>query len=71
MARSQMMSNEDIKVRCDVLLTSMLASNDKLAERWWHSPNKHWDMSKPGDVFVNNPWEVYEYLLQHADSGGW
>jgi len=66
-----MMSNEDIKVRCDVLLTSMLASNDKLAEKWWHSPNKHWDMSKPGDVFVNNPWEVYEYLLQHADSGGW
>jgi hypothetical protein len=67
----KLMSNEDIKIRCDVLLVSMLASNEELAERWWHSPNKHWDLRKPSVVFMDNPWEVYEYLLQHADSGGW
>jgi hypothetical protein len=67
----KLMSNEDIKIRCDVLLTSMLASNEQLAERWWSSPNKRWDGLAPETIFTDNPWEVYEYLLQHADSGGW
>jgi len=54
-----------------MLLGSMLASNDDLASRWWHSPNRRWDGKHPQTVFDDNPWEVYEYLLQHADSGGW
>lgn len=54
-----------------MLLGSMLASNDNLASKWWHSPNKHWNNEQPENVFTDNPWEVYEYLLQHADSGGW
>jgi hypothetical protein len=65
------LTHEQIKARCDVLLTSMLASNEGLAEKWWHSPNKHWDSQKPSVIFTDNPWEVYEYLLRHSDSGGW
>jgi len=71
MARSIMISHEDIKARCNMLLGSMLASNDDLASKWWNTPNKHWNNQNPENIFTDNPWEVYEYLLQHADSGGW
>jgi hypothetical protein len=54
-----------------MLLGAMLASNDNLASKWWNTPNKHWDNENPENIFTDNPWEVYEYLLQHADSGGW
>jgi hypothetical protein len=68
---NEVISIDKIKARCDMLLGSMLASNDDLASRWWHSPNRRWDGKHPQSVFDEDPWEVYEYLLQHADSGGW
>jgi len=40
----------------------MLGSKE-LVERWWHSPNKGFDMAHPADV---DPLKVQQYLISKA-----
>ena len=57
-----MISNEKLKRENDALLMAMLGSKE-LVEKWWHSPNKGFDMAHPADV---DPKQVQEYLISKA-----
>ncbi len=50
------------KQSLDVLLIAMLG-NKELADRWWYSPNRAFDMQRPIDVDVR---VVRRYLMNHA-----
>ena len=39
----------------------------ELADHWWYSPNKAFEMRRPIDVDLR---EVREYLMYHIDYGG-
>lgn len=43
------------------LLYQLLGSDD-LVSRWWHSPNKHWNMETPYSVWTRNPEDVEKYI---------
>lgn len=58
------MNIDNMKKRCDWLLTALVGSN--LVESWWVSPNKNWDMKTPKEVFATDPESVYNYLMGHA-----
>ena len=51
-----------------MLLESMVGPN--LVEKWWDSPNRHWDMKTPNQQWEEDPKSVFKYLLSHVD-GGW
>lgn len=54
------------KNRLDGLLFAIMGDN-KLVERWWHSPNKEFDNALPIDVFVLQPERVSEYIFRAAN----
>ena len=58
---------EDLKVRCDLLLASLVG--EKLVEKWWQSHNKFFE-DTPANVFLSDPNRVYDYNLSHVD-GYW
>lgn len=57
-----MISTEKLKQENDALLFAMLGRQD-LVEKWWHSPNKGFDMAHPADVDSKR---VQEYLISKA-----
>lgn len=59
------MDKRILKLRCDWLLTAMVGK--AMVESWWNSPNKHWEMKLPKDVFEDTPEDVYNYLMFHAN----
>jgi hypothetical protein len=61
-----MEQTEPIYKHCNDLLRAMLGS-EELVTKWWHSPNKAFDMAHPADVESN---KVFEYLMDMA-YGGW
>ena len=54
------------KEKCDILLKSMLGSDDLVA-LWWTGNNKGFNNRRPIDVDID---EVFDYLMGHA-FGGW
>ena len=44
-----------------------LVGSEELAEKWWVSPNKAFDMRCPKDVDEK---EVHDYLMWHAYAAG-
>ena len=61
-----MEQTELIYEKCDALLMAMLGRQD-LVERWWHSPNRGFDMAYPAEV---EPRKVLQYLMSKAE-GEW
>ena len=57
-----------LREKCNMLLESMVGPN--LVEKWWDSPNRHWDMKTPNQQWEEDPKSVFKYLLSHVD-GGW
>lgn len=51
----------DLKKRLNIILFSLLGS-DELVNKWWTSPNKHWDMRTPEEVFEEDTNSVIDYL---------
>jgi hypothetical protein len=51
----------DLKNRLNIILLSLLGS-DELVNKWWSSPNKHWDMRTPEEVFEEDTNSVIDYL---------
>lgn len=39
-----------------------LLGSDELVNKWWISPNKHWDMRTPEEVFEEDTNSVIDYL---------
>jgi len=61
-----------VKDACDNMLKSLLGS-DVFVEKWWQSPNLHFNMKTPFEVFVQDAagrQSVYDYLAGHC-GGGW
>jgi hypothetical protein len=48
-------------------LVLALVGDPELADRWWYTPNKAFDMSRPIDVDTRT---VRDYLMQHCFAGG-
>jgi len=59
-----MNNNEQLKKRCDMLLTVMLGKNN--VEDWWQSRNKAFDMKTAKEQFDIDPKIVYNYLMSHV-----
>lgn len=59
-----MISEHNAKQRCQWLITAMVGKD--LAEAWWSSPNKAFDMRTPAGVWVEDYHKVYEYLMRAA-----
>lgn len=59
------MINEHIaKQRSIVLVIAMVGG--ELADKWWSSPNKAFDMRTPAGVWLEDYYKVYEYLMKAA-----
>lgn len=56
-----MKTKENLKLRCDALLTALVGKN--LVDDWWNRPNKGFDLQTPIAVFEQNPEQVYNYLM--------
>lgn len=46
------------------VLLAMLGSQD-LVDKWWKNPNKHWDGCTPDTIYLIEPQEVINYVLEH------
>jgi hypothetical protein len=55
---------ENLKKRCDWLLTAMLGKDG--VEAWWQSPNKAFDMKTAQEQLDIDPEVVYNYLMKQA-----
>lgn len=60
--------NQILRKRSEVLIVALVGS--ELAETWWDSENKAFDMQTPRQLFEQNPEKVYSYCLGHAQ-GNW
>jgi hypothetical protein len=61
-------TNFSPKEKLNIVLFSMLGS-DELVERWWRSPNYHWALSTPDDIWESSEdgkKQVIQYILGHA-----
>ena len=46
------------------ILLAMLGSQD-LVDKWWKNSNKHWDGCTPDTIYLIEPQEVINYVLEH------
>lgn len=60
----EVQSKDNIKKRCDWLLTAMLGKDN--VDAWWQSRNKAFDMKTAQEQFDVDPEVVYRYLLNHV-----
>jgi len=51
----------DLKKRLNIILLSLLGSNE-LVDKWWLSPNKHWNMRTPDEVLADDSKSVINYI---------
>jgi hypothetical protein len=49
------------------MLLQALLGRPELVIRWWQSPNQHWQLRTPQEVFRDDPQQVYNYLLNFYD----
>lgn len=52
-----------------VALVQALVGED-LADAWWNSPNKAFDMRTPAGMWIEDYRRVHNYLMHHAFAGG-
>lgn len=57
-----------MRARCETLVIAMVGQ--ELADKWWNSPNKAFDMRTPTDMWVEDFRKVHNYLMHHAYAGG-
>jgi hypothetical protein len=52
-----------LKHQCDVAIASLIGETK--VNLWWNSPNKAFEGATPYDKFLQNPDEVYSYLMSY------
>lgn len=57
-----------VKQRSISLVISLVGEN--LADKWWDSPNKAFDMRTPADMWIEDFRRVHNYLMHNAFVGG-
>lgn len=67
--RSDERSAEQLRKRCNALLTAMLG-DATLVKGWWTTKNKAFKSSTPASVFDKDPVMVYSYLMRTSE-GEW
>ena len=58
---------------CDNMLMALLGRQE-FVDRWWDSPNLHWDLKHPIDIFNSGDdgrQSVVNYLSEHCYGGGY
>lgn len=48
----------------DEILLSLLGSRE-LVDNWWNSPNEHFKLDTPQQVWATDPKAVAAYILDH------
>lgn len=59
-----MISEHNAKQRCQWLLTAMVGK--ELADVWWSTPNRAFDMRTPAGIWLEDYLKVYKYLMARA-----
>ena len=58
---------------CDNMLMALLGRQE-FVDKWWDSPNLHWDLKHPIDIFNSGDdgrQSVVNYLSEHCYGGGY
>lgn len=55
---------ENMRKQAEMLVVSLIGDN--LADDWWNSPNRAFQMQTPEKTFDSDPEKVYSYLVGHA-----
>ena len=50
---------------CEVLVISLVGK--KHAHAWWNGRNKAFDNKTPEEMWTEEPYRVYEYLMHYAE----
>ena len=56
------------KQRSHVLVIALVGKD--LADDWWNSPNRAFDMRTPAGMWIDDYMIVYNYLMHHGFAGG-
>jgi hypothetical protein len=56
---------QKIRVACDQMVAALVGK--QAFEWWWNSKNKAFSMRTPQEEFLENPKNVYKYLMGHCD----
>ena len=59
------MINEHIAKQRSIVLVIALVGGE-LADKWWTTPNKAFDMRTPSGVWIEDYHKVYNYLMSAA-----
>lgn len=59
-----MISEHNAKQRCHWLITAMVGKD--LADVWWSTPNRAFDMRTPAGIWLEDYLKVYNYLMARA-----
>jgi hypothetical protein len=59
-----MISEHNAKQRCQWLITAMVGKD--LADVWWSTPNRAFDMRTPAGIWLEDYLKVYKYLMARA-----
>jgi len=62
-------SFEHIAKKRSVALVIALVGKD-LADDWWNTPNRAFDMRTPAGMWIEDYQRVYNYLMHHGFVGG-
>ena len=60
--------NRVLRARSQALVIALVGKD--MAQQWWTSANKAFEMQTPLEQFERSPERVYGYLMQHAE-GYW
>jgi hypothetical protein len=60
--------SEHLAKKRSIAIVTALVGKD-MADRWWNSPNKAFNMRTPAGMWIEDYHMVYDYLLRMADSG--
>jgi hypothetical protein len=60
-----MLSKPILRQMCEVLVTSLVGK--KHTHAWWNGRNKAFDNKTPEEMWTEEPYRVYEYLMHYAD----
>lgn len=56
---------DELEKEVDQYLLALLGSNESV-NRWWDSPNKHWNGKTPRTVWETDPDSVKNYVMQYC-----
>jgi hypothetical protein len=62
---------DGLKKQLDAIVLAIVGPD--LVEKWWNSPNKHWDLKTPLEVYesgLEGKMDVRAYLYLHLSGGG-